>query len=100
MPERDLPRRRPSPSKRSPSKRSPKKQRRMSPPRKNQPFQIYVDSPFRTPPNAPRTPTTPEGLLRLLKRLDARMTRGDYYDNGEWDIEGMRDDVRALRLRQ
>jgi hypothetical protein len=72
----------------------------MSPPRKNQPFQIYVDSPFRTPPNAPRTPTTPEGLFRLIRSLDASMQRSYYLDNGVWDMDGMRDDLRILRMRR
>jgi hypothetical protein len=56
------------------------------------PFEIYVDSPFRTPKASLGGPR----LFRILKSRDPRVRKRDYFHAGVWDVDGLLDDLRLL----
>jgi hypothetical protein len=91
-PVRSPPRRRRSPVRRSPVRLPPTN----FPIRANQqlsaPFEIYVDSPFRTPKASLGGPR----LFRTLKSRDPRVRKRDYFQSGKWDVDGLVDDLRLL----
>lgn len=63
-------------------------------------FSVFVDPQFRRKSPVKRHKTTPRHLFELLKSLDARVSEEDYYMEGRWDVEGLRDDLQKETLRR